>query len=65
MGKRSPGVLGELFERLLFKGCRHGAGLSNYQQRQLGRKHHLVGRQYARLLMCPWHGQAVRCPRLQ
>lgn len=43
LGKRSPGVFGELVKRLLFKGCRHGAGLSDYQQRQLGRKHYLVG----------------------
>ena len=45
LGKRSPGVLGELVKRLIFKGCRHGCGLPHDQQCQLGWKYHFVGGQ--------------------
>ena len=41
--KGTPGVLGELVERLLLECCRHRAGLPDDQQRQLRRKHHFVG----------------------
>ena len=34
--ERSSRVLGQLVERLLLEGSRHGAGLSDDQQRQLG-----------------------------
>lgn len=43
--KGVPGVLGKLVERLLLKCRRHCAGLPDNQQRQFGRKHHLVGGQ--------------------
>ena len=41
--KGTPGVLGELVERLLLKCRSHCAGLPDNQQRQLVRKHHFVG----------------------
>jgi hypothetical protein len=65
LGKRSPGVLGELVKRLLFKGCRHGLDFLIISGASSGGNATLSAGRYARLLMCPWHRQVVRYPRLQ
>lgn len=41
--KCSPRVLGQLIERLLLECSRHGAGLPDDQQRQLGGDLHFLG----------------------